>query len=242
MNESGQLERLYQVQQLDLELDRLSNQEGDISGELKDARAQQERINNDLEDAEITLEGVEKQLRRLELDLATSQEQIARNKAEQDKNATNSKLQSQFENVIQQLLERVSDYEEALAPLYERQTALQERARELRAEHRTLRPTLGSLEDADETRVQTLRQDGQERRERRAGMAAAIEPRLVKEYDHIRRSKKGLGIVPFEGGRCKGCNVQLPTNVQQRAALGRLPAVKCPSCGRFLIKLDAASN
>ncbi|WP_370657404.1 hypothetical protein [Deinococcus sp. KNUC1210] len=25
--------------------------------------------------------------------------------------------------------------------------------------------------------------------------------------------------------------------MQQRAALGRLPAVKCPSCGRFLIKL-----
>jgi len=69
-------------------------------------------------------------------------------------------------------------------------------------------------------------------------MVSEIEGRLVKEYELIRRSKKGLGIVPFEGGRCKGCNVQLPTNVQQRAALGKLPAVKCPSCGRFLIKLN----
>ena len=238
MNESGQLERLYQVQQLDMELDRLTHQESEISSELKEARAQQERINNDLEDAEITLEGVEKQIRRLELDLATSQEQINRNKAEQDRNATNAKLQSQYENVIQQLGERVSDYEEALAPLYERQAALQERAQSLRGEHRTLRPTLAGLEDADEARIVSLRADGQERRERRRDMAAAIEPRLVKEYELIRRSKKGLGIVPFEGGRCKGCNVQLPTNVQQRAALGKLPAVKCPSCGRFLIKLS----
>ncbi|GGQ93596.1 zinc ribbon domain-containing protein [Deinococcus ruber] len=237
MNESGQLERLYQVQQLDLELDRLTQQESEIAVELKEARAQQERINNDLEDAEITLEGVEKQIRRLELDLATSQEQIARNKAEQDRNATNAKLQSQYENVIQQLGERVTDYEEALAPLYERQTTLQERARELRSEHRSLRPTLGSLEDADEARIVALRAEGQERRERRRDMAAAIESRLVKEYELIRRSKKGVGIVTFEGGRCKGCNVVLPTNVQQRAALGRLPAVKCPSCGRFLIKL-----
>ncbi|WP_425147339.1 zinc ribbon domain-containing protein [Deinococcus sp.] len=238
MNESGELERLYQVQQLDLELDRLSHQEGEIAGELKEARAQQERINNDLEDAEITLESVERQIRRLELDLATSQDQIARNKSEQDKNATNAKLQSQYENVIQQLGERVSDYEEALAPLYERQAALQERARELRTEHRSLRPTLGSLEDADEARVQQLRADGQERRERRRELAAKLEARLVKEYELIRKSKKGIGIVSFEGGRCKGCNVILPTNVQQRAALGRLPAVKCPSCGRFLIKLS----
>ncbi|WP_424952124.1 zinc ribbon domain-containing protein [Deinococcus sp.] len=237
MNESGQLERLYQVQQLDLELDTLNSQEGEISGELKDARAQQERINNDLEDAEIALEGVDKQVRRLELDLGTTQEQISRNKSEQDKNATNAKMQSQYENVIQQLGERVSDYEESLAPLYERREALTARAGELRAEHRTLRPLLEALENADEARIQTLRGEGQERRERRAGMAGEIEGRLVKEYELIRRSKKGLGIVPFEGGRCKGCNVQLPTNVQQRAALGKLPAVKCPSCGRFLIKL-----
>lgn len=237
MNESGQLERLYQVQQLDLELDSLHGQESEISGELKDARAQQERINNDLEDAEIAQEGVEKQVRRLELDLGTTQEQIARNKAEQDKNATNAKMQSQYENVIQQLGERVSDYEESLAPLYERREALGGRATELRGEHRTLRPELAGLEDADEARIQGLRDEGRERREQRAKMATEIEPRLVKEYELIRRSKKGIGIVPFEGGRCKGCNVQLPTNVQQRAALGKLPAVKCPSCGRFLIKL-----
>jgi uncharacterized protein len=237
MNESGQLERLYEVQHLDLELDSLNQQEGEISGELKDARAQQERINNDLEDAEIALEGVDKQVRRLELDVATTKEQIDRNKVEQDKNATNAKMQSQYENVIQQLGERVSDYEESLAPLYERQAALSSRAAELRAEHRALRPVLSGLEDADEARIAQLRRDGQERRERRAGMAAEIEPRLVKEYELIRRSKKGIGIVSFEGGRCKGCNVQLPTNVQQRAALGKLPAVKCPSCGRFLIKL-----
>jgi len=238
MNESGQLERLYQVQQLDLELDSLHGQESEISSELKDARAQQERINNDLEDAEIAQEGIEKQVRRLELDLGTTQEQIARNKAEQDKNATNAKMQSQYENVIQQLGERVSDYEESLAPLYERREALGARATELRGEHRALRPELAALEDADEARIQGLRDEGQERRERRAKMAAEIEPRLVKEYELIRRSKKGIGIVSFEGGRCKGCNVQLPTNVQQRAALGKLPAVKCPSCGRFLIKLS----
>ncbi len=238
MNESGQLERLYQIQQLDLDLDSLNTQEAEISAELKDARAQQERINNDLEDAEIALEGVERQVRRLELDLGTTQEQIARNKAEQDKNATNAKMQSQYENQIQQLGERVSDYEESLAPLYERQTALRERAAELRAEHRALRPVLAGFEDADEARIVALREAGRERRDHRAGMAGHIEGRLVKEYELIRRSKKGIGIVPFDGGRCKGCNSQLPTNVQQRAALGKLPAVKCPSCGRFLIKLN----
>ncbi|MFC4453094.1 zinc ribbon domain-containing protein [Deinococcus sonorensis] len=236
MNESGQLERLYQVQQLDLTLDQLREQEGETSSELREARAQQERINNDLEDTEITLENVEKQVRRLELDVGTTNEQIARNKAEQDKNATNPKMQSQYENVIQQLQERVSEYEESLAPYYEQQSALSERAKALRAEHRALRPRLGELEDADTARIQGLRDQGQGTRDERKELAKDLDSRLLKEYEMIRKSKKGIGIVPFEGGRCTGCNVMLPTNVQQRAALGKLPGVRCPSCGRFLFK------
>ena len=30
----------------------------------------------------------------------------------------------------------------------------------------------------------------------------------------------------------------LPVNVQQKAAQGKLPPVKCPSCGRFLARLN----
>lgn len=237
MSESGQLEQLYRVQVLDLELDRLRAEEDQISDELRSARTQQGSINNQLEDTEIELEKVDRQVRQLELDLASSREQVARNRAEQDRNATNAKLQSQFESVILQLSERVSDYQEALEPLHAQQAALRERASGLRGEHKALRPSLGSLEDADEARVQGLRDQGQDMRTERAGLVGRTEPRLVKEYELIRKGKKGIGIVSYTAGRCQGCNVQLPVNIQQRAAGGKLPPVKCPSCGRILFKI-----
>jgi uncharacterized protein len=236
-NESGPLERLYRVQGLDQELDRLHGEEGQISEELRAARSEQGNINNRLEDTEIELEKVERQVRQLELDLASSKDQIARNRAEQERNATNPKVQSQFESVIMQLSERVSDYEEALAPLYVQQTDLRERASGLRGEHKALRPTLSTLEDADEARVQGLRDQGEGARQERATLISNLEPRLVKEYEMIRKGKKGIGIVSYTGGRCNGCSVMLPVNIQQRAASGSLPPVKCPSCGRILIKL-----
>ncbi|ADV68078.1 zinc ribbon domain-containing protein [Deinococcus maricopensis] len=239
MTQSGPLERLYRVQQLDLELDRLQGEEAGIPDALRDARAEQERINNALEDAEIELERVERQVRQTELDLGTTREQVERNRAEQEKNAFNAKVQSQYENLIQQLSERVTDYEETLAPLYERRETLTGTAAGLRGEHRALRPHLGGLEEQDEARVGALRAEADKIRAERDAIAAEIDRRLVKEYDLIRKAKKGLGIVPFTGGRCQGCNVNLPVNVQQRAAQGKLPAVKCPSCGRFLIKLSA---
>lgn len=236
MNESGPLERLYRVQQLDLDLDQLQAEEGRVPEVLEGARREQERVNNALEDAEIELEGVEKQVRTLEGDLASTKDQIARSKAEQDKNAFDPKAQTQYQNRIQQLGDRITETEGDVQPLYERRRALEERRGELRAHLRELRPQIAQMERDDEARVQGLQSQQAGVRAGRDQAANTIEPRLYKEYTMIRRAKRGLGIVPIENGRCTGCNMQLPVTVQQRAGTGKLPAVKCPSCGRFLFK------
>ncbi|WP_034386613.1 zinc ribbon domain-containing protein [Deinococcus sp. YIM 77859] len=236
MSDTGPLQSLYRVQELDLELDRLRAEEASIPDALRDARAQQERLNNDLEDTEITLEGVERQIRQLEQDLAGTREQITRAREEQDKNAFDARAQSQYGSRIQMLSERAEEMEEDLVPLRERQRELTAKASSLRGEHRALRPRLEELEAGDEARIQGLRAQGEGARQERARLVAGIDSRTVKEYDLIRKAKKGLGLVEIRGGRCTGCNVVLPVNVQQKAAQGKLPPVKCPSCGRFLIK------
>ncbi|MEW6421934.1 MAG: zinc ribbon domain-containing protein [Deinococcota bacterium] len=236
MSDTGPLQSLYRVQELDLELDRLRAEEASIPDALREARAQQERLNNDLEDTEITLDGTEKQIRGLEQDLIGTREQITRAREEQDKNAFDARAQSQYGSRIQMLSERAEEMEEDLAPLHERRQELIRRATDLRAEHRALRPRLEELEAQDEARVQGLRAQGEGLRQERAQLVSGIDSRTVKEYDLIRKAKKGLGLVEIRGGRCTGCNVVLPVNVQQKAAQGKLPPVKCPSCGRFLIK------
>ncbi|PNY81107.1 zinc ribbon domain-containing protein [Deinococcus koreensis] len=238
MTDSTPLHRLQRVQELDLSLDRLRDEELNIPDDLKTVRAEQERLNNDLEDTEITLEDVDRRVRAQEQDLAGTREQIARAKEEQDKNAFDARAQSQFGSRIQQLGERADEMEEDLQPMRERQRELNERAASLRAQMRALRPGLSELEDRDEGRVQDLRQQGEADRQERARLAADLDTRTIREYDMIRKAKKGLGVVEIKGGRCSGCNVVLPVSVQQKAAMGKLPPVKCPSCGRFLIRLD----
>ena len=240
MSDTGSLQRLHRVQQLDLNLDQLRAEESHIPDALRDARAQQEALNNELEDTEITLESVDRQVRQAEQDLAGTREQIKRAEEEQEKNAFDARAQSQYGSRIQMLGERADEMEEDLAPLKEKQRALGEKASGLRAQHRELRPTLNDLEAQDEVRVQELRDRGEADRQERAGLVSDLDARTVKEYDQIRKAKKGLGVVEVRGGRCTGCNVVLPVNVQQKASLGKLPPVKCPSCGRFLIRLDLA--
>ncbi len=238
MSDTAPLHRLQRVQELDLNLDRLRDEELNIPDDLRAARAEQERLNNDLEDTEITLEDLDRKVRGQEQDLAGTREQIARAREEQDKNAFDARAQSQYGSRIQQLGERADEMEEDLVPLRERQRELNEKAAALRAQMRGLRPGLSELETRDEQRVQELHQQGEADRQERAALAADLDARTVREYDMIRKAKKGLGVVEIRSGRCSGCNVVLPVSVQQKAAQGKLPPVKCPSCGRFLIRLD----
>ena len=239
MSELTPLQRLHRIQAIDLNLDRLRAEEGNFPEDLRSARGEQDRLNNDLEDVEITLEGVEKKIRQHELDLSSIREQIARDRAELDKNASDDRIQVQYGSRIQQLEERAEELEEDLAPLREQASELGNRASGLREQHRALRPQLGDLETRDEQRIQGLRDQGEGERQERATLAAALDARTVKEYDQIRKAKKGVGLAEVRGGRCSACNVVLPVNVQQKVAQSKLPPVKCPSCGRFLIRLDA---
>ncbi|SEJ90630.1 hypothetical protein SAMN04488058_13310 [Deinococcus reticulitermitis] len=238
MSELTPLQRLHRIQAIDLNLDRLRAEEGNFPGELRQARAEQDQLNNDLEDTEITLEGIEKRVRQQELDLAGVREQVTRAREEQEKSAFDARAQSQYGSRIQQLEERAEEMEEDLVPLRERARELGEKAAGLREQHRALRPRLSELEGADEQRVQELRDQGEGERQERAELASQLDGRTLKEYDLIRKAKKGVGLAEVKGGRCSACNVVLPVNVQQKVAQSKLPPVKCPSCGRFLIRLD----
>jgi len=50
-------------------------------------------------------------------------------------------------------------------------------------------------------------------------------------YDHLVQTK-GVAVVQVEQGRCKGCNLTVPTGVWQKARAGEL--AQCGSCGRIL--------
>jgi len=73
-------------------------------------------------------------------------------------------------------------------------------------------------------------------------MAKSIPALVIREYEAIRRARKGVGVarmVPVgedrQAFRCEACSVQLPTHVAQKVYQGR-QLVRCPSCGRILWK------
>ncbi len=231
------LETLYVIQQMDLELDRLKSDETRIPGDLASARSEQEDLQEKQEGCRNRQRETRKEIQRNELELEDYRQKLGKAREEQSKNAFDARTQVQYENQIQQLSDRVTDLEEILAPLYARAEELTAEWNSLEEQEDRLNPRLTELEAMDENRIQALRDEHDTKMAKRTELLKTIDIRQVKEYEMIRKARKGLAVVAIQNSRCTGCNVQLPVTIQQQAKAKKIPAVKCPSCGRILVHL-----
>ncbi len=65
----------------------------------------------------------------------------------------------------------------------------------------------------------------------RAEIRESMDSDAVRLYDQLAQTK-GVAVIKVERGRCKGCNMQLPSGQWQRARAGEMAL--CGSCGRIL--------
>ncbi|HEX2863313.1 MAG TPA: C4-type zinc ribbon domain-containing protein [Deinococcales bacterium] len=226
------LKLLSRVQVLDLEADRLEQEEASIPGELKNAREERVRLSRELSSAQEEHEAVRKKVSSADLELRDFTAKRDRAQGEQ-RTASSAKEQAQLENVIQQLSGRIEELEDSSLPQVERMETLAADVARLKGELEELAPRLAHLEGMDEDRIAGLRLQREEFIQERGQLAGSLDQKVLHEYDHVRKAKRGVGLAALRGNRCGACNVQVPLNVQQRVKVAA-GIVKCPACGRIL--------
>lgn len=131
---------------------------------------------------------------------------------------------SELEDRAIALLEEREPFDAELADLEARRAELESRAEELRARLAAAEAAIDA-ELAAETAA-------------RAEAAAAVGPALLARYEELRTRLGGIGAARLEpGGRCSGCNLQLPA--VEVARIKREPpeaVVSCDRCGRILVR------
>ncbi|HEY3318225.1 MAG TPA: hypothetical protein VGK50_07370 [Coriobacteriia bacterium] len=68
----------------------------------------------------------------------------------------------------------------------------------------------------------------------RAAIAAALEPALLGQYEHLRETKHGIGLGVLHDATCSACRVELPSN-KLEGLRGGPPIGVCPACHRLLV-------
>jgi predicted nucleic acid-binding Zn-ribbon protein len=225
--------QLFQLQQLDLELDRLSAEMQAVAtalqgnAELQKRRAEYEIAQQQLQtgllaqkEAEWTLEDINNRLKAQEQRMFSG-------------SVNNTKELQSLQNEAQRLRAQQSHQEETTLEVIDAAEALQEAAqRRLNA--------LQKAEEAWQQESSTLvsRRDQfavrqQELQSKRSLHAASIDQGVLARYEAMRRTRQGRAVSKVEQNACQWCRVILtPSELQHVRISAELQT--CTNCGRIL--------
>lgn len=228
------LNRLAEVQAMDLELDGLAQEREQVPTELLEAIEKKRELERSVEASSHEREELRRAVNANELELKSLEER-RREAAANAVRASTSKEASQFQNQELQFGTRVQELEEDTLPLMESFDSVAATVESLETELAELTPQLEELQQAEEERVAEVDRKTAELRARRDEVASSIDPALLKQYDQVRRSRRGVGLAEVvDNATCSGCNVRLPIHVVQKVRKGT-GVTRCPSCGRILM-------
>ena len=223
---------LWAVQRVDSDLAALRAERA----ALDDGRALREETEAGragAEDAAARLHTAQATLRNQELQLATTE--AKQKKAEGDLyggRVSNPKELAALEAEIAGFARSRDQLENGILALFDEVESLKREAVERQAAARVLGERLSAHVATYERECGRIDAAIAAREAERAGLAGAVEPRLLKKYEGIAAQEGGVGMVAIVGGFCGGCHNDVPARFVSRVREGDV--VTCERCHRIL--------
>jgi predicted nucleic acid-binding Zn-ribbon protein len=231
---ANQLRQLYDLQQIELDIEQKQGRLGQIQVQLGDretvaqaeASLEQERqnlarLNPEQRAAEWQVEDVATKAKTIEDKLYSGQVRNPKELLGMQKDLETVKAkQRQLEDKVLDIMSQVEESASRMAS----------RDRELAREMHLWQESQGRLK-AEQSELELALADLEERRSR---LRSQINSAHLSLYDRLRPDKLGQAVARVEQGRCLGCRISLPMSIVQRVRLGE-EIVQCPSCNRILV-------
>jgi uncharacterized protein len=224
---------LFQLQQLDLELERVTAEQQAIvhslqgDSTLQKLRAEHTTVQQQLragqqaqKEAEWALEDVNRRLAMQEQRLYSG-------------TVTNPKELAALQQEVQRLRAQQSRQEEITLEMMESTESLQEMAQRKAKVLQQAEEDWAKGNVALMTRRDQLEARRQELQTKRTQLAVGIDVELLKRYDAMRRSKQGRAVSKVEQNSCQWCRVILTASELQRVRISN-ELQTCSNCGRIL--------
>ena len=231
-----QYERLWQYQQVDMELDQYEKEMRGNSNrkELlkhRDFLLEQQnvlkKIETDVEVMSDRMEALADEIKRLSGSVAEATANFENNRPD---NLEDVKKQMAS---IQKLIATITRYESELAKMRKDSEARDRQQREVRVRAAKARAEFDRIKVIydEEYKVAAVKLD--ELKKKVAREAEGIDPGLLEKYKAIKRHA-APPITRLHDDRCGGCNMQLSAADKDKVRSG-VPYVECENCGRIIL-------
>lgn len=173
------------------------------------------------------------EIKKAELEIETFREKIRKLREQQMQLKNNQEFRA-MEKEINGVEKSIRDTEDKILGIME---TVEAAAAAVKAAEEALTNEEGSIKHelvAIEGRAGDIRNELEQVKQHRAGVAADIEPASVAQFERMFKNKKDKVLVPVEdNGTCGGCHMKLPPYICH-AARKQAEVVSCGYCGRML--------
>ena len=223
--------QLYQLQEVDLELEsneraleRITSQLGESQAVIK-ARNELARGEQHLEELRHRQNSVEWDIENLATKLTTAEEKLYSGRVRNPKELTN--LQHEIEGLKARLNQQEDKALEIMEQVAQAEASVATTGSELKKLEDEWRRQQSQLADGMK-QLEALLSDLKHKRQQ---LLDKIDPPAADFYHELRK-QKGQAVAKVEQGVCRGCRISLATTELQQARTGSL--VQCSNCGRIL--------
>jgi len=227
-----QLELLWELQKIDLDLKRIEEERDRYPKEMKKLDEKQntekERVQKEREKIEL----LEKERKKKEGQLTLDQDKIKRAEGRMSEVKTNKEYQALLSE-IGAIKEASNHEEEGILQVLEE---IDEIKKNLTKREKEVAINLEKIESESKV-IQERVADGnvvwKKQMERREVLAKQLGSELFKLYHTLKEKRQGVSVVSAKSETCQGCFVNIPPQmyieVQKNKAL-----IRCPNCNRIL--------
>jgi predicted nucleic acid-binding Zn-ribbon protein len=227
-----QLELLWELQEIDLDLKHIKEERERYPKEIKKLDEKKNIEKEKMQKEKERIELLEKERRQKEGHLNLEQEKIKRAEGRMFEVKTNKEYQALLSEV-DTIKEAISREEEEILKVLDE---IDELKKSLSKREKEVVVVLEKVEAEKKIIQEKMVQDDEiwkKRMERREVLTKQLESKLYKLYNTLKERRQGVGVVSVKHETCQGCFVNVPPQmfieVQKNNAL-----IRCPHCNRIL--------
>ena len=225
------VKQLYQLQELDLEIDSSEQTLSQITSQLGESQAvvnTQTKLKSEqqhLEELEQQQHSAEWEIEDLVSKLANVEEKLYSGRIKDPRELTD------LQHEVDALRARRSNLEDKALEIIDQVERYTTSVATLRNEHKILKNEWQAQQQQLSADMEQLKTTLSDLRHKRQLLVTNIDSQSIELYQELKK-QKGQAMARVERGICCGCRISLPTTELHRARSDSL--VQCGSCGRIL--------
>lgn len=229
---TAEIELVTRLQTFDAQIAELDKEVAALPRHIAEIEKALDAHNRRLEADRAALIANQKERRRLEDDVKVHEQKISKLRDQMLQAKTNEQYRA-FQNEIDYAAREIRKAEDRILDLMGESEPLEANVKRAEVELKKQREHVESEKRRAQERTAADEQQLATLRAQRNEAAASMDPRLVRDYERIRRKWHGSAVAEALEGRCSACQIAMRPQFWQDLRRGD-QIMFCESCGRFL--------